>query len=376
MALNKVKIGSFVELYHEVCNIPHLTVYDVSGVNRDKEFFEPSKQVGSDTSKYKVVPPGYFACNLMHVGRDVVLPIAINHTNTNRHVSPAYTVFGITDETVILKEYFYILLNSKERDRYFWFHTDSSVRDGMEWNVFCDMELEIPSLETQRKYAALYLGMEENLDALTRSIEQMQSACDAYMEHLLKRVPREPVGKYIAEVDERNRDEQYGLDHLRGISIEKRFIGTKANMQGVSLKPYKIIEPETFCYVTVTSRNGGKVSIAFNESADTHIVSSSYVSFRIVNSGLQPQYLFMFLKGPEFDRFARFHSWGSARETFALDDLGRFEIPVPSEEIQKDIVNIFHVMNERKQLRERLVELQKNICPILIKGAVEEGGRI
>ena len=141
MGLNKVKIGTFVELYSEACGIPNLTVNDVSGVNREKEFFEPSKQVGVDTSKYKVVPPNYFACNLMHVGRDVVLPIALNHSGKNKIVSPAYTVFRITDETIILKEYFFILLNSEERDRYFWFHTDSSIRDGMEWNVFCDVEI-------------------------------------------------------------------------------------------------------------------------------------------------------------------------------------------------------------------------------------------
>ena len=104
MGLNKVKIGTFVELYSEACGISNLTVNDVSGVNRNKEFFEPSKQVGADTSKYKVVPPNYFACNLMHVGRDVVLPIALNHSGKNKIVSPAYTVFRITDESIILKE--------------------------------------------------------------------------------------------------------------------------------------------------------------------------------------------------------------------------------------------------------------------------------
>ena len=80
MALTRYYIGRFVETYIEVCGISDLSTDDVSGVNRDKEFFEPSKQVGTDTSKYKVVPPNYFACNLMHVGRDVVLPVALNHT--------------------------------------------------------------------------------------------------------------------------------------------------------------------------------------------------------------------------------------------------------------------------------------------------------
>ena len=96
MDLNKIKLGKYIEPYTEKCNIPNLTVYDVSGVNREKEFFEPSHQIGKDTSNYKIVPPKYFACNLMHVGRDIVLPIAYNHTDKNKIVSPAYHVFRLS----------------------------------------------------------------------------------------------------------------------------------------------------------------------------------------------------------------------------------------------------------------------------------------
>ena len=71
MKLNKQRIGDFIEVYNKRCEISNLTVNDVSGINRDKEFFEPSRQVGANTSKYKIVPPGYFACNLMHVGREI-----------------------------------------------------------------------------------------------------------------------------------------------------------------------------------------------------------------------------------------------------------------------------------------------------------------
>ncbi|MBR2549787.1 MAG: restriction endonuclease subunit S [Clostridiales bacterium] len=375
MGLNKVRIGTFVELYSEACGIPNLTVNDVSGINRDKEFFEPSKQVGADTSKYKVVPPNYFACNLMHVGRDVVLPISLNHSGKNKIVSPAYTVFRITDETIILKEYFFILLNSDERDRYFWFHTDSSIRDGMDWNVFCDVEIEIPDTKTQKKYVDIYRGMQENIDAMTRGIEQMQLTCDSYMKWLINTTGKRAIAEFIEPTDTRNEDLEYGIDDVRGISIEKKFIDTKANMQGVSLRPYKIIRPNDFCYVTVTSRNGDKVSIALNDSTETYIVSSSYVSFRIKSDEIIPEYMFMHMRGADFDRFARFNSWGSAREVFDLEDLGRFLIPVPSVGVQKDIVSIFNSYNTRRQIVERLSNMQKGICPILVRGSIEEGGR-
>ena len=153
--INKVRIGDCVELLKIKCGIPNLTKDDVSGINREKEFFEPTKQVGADTSDYKVVPPGCFACNLMHIGRDVVLPVAINRTNKNKIVSGAYHVFKFINETKLLKDYFFIYLNSTEKDRFFWFHCDSSVRDGMDWEVFCNIELEVPSIEIQKKYCKI-----------------------------------------------------------------------------------------------------------------------------------------------------------------------------------------------------------------------------
>lgn len=115
MALNRVRFGDYIKLVKEKCGISNLTPNDVSGINRDKEFFEPSKQVGSDTSSYKIVPPNCFACNIMHVGRDVVLPIALNTSNKNKIVSPAYIVFEWTGEKVLLKEYLFIMLKSNEK---------------------------------------------------------------------------------------------------------------------------------------------------------------------------------------------------------------------------------------------------------------------
>ena len=171
MKLNNYHLGELIEAYSEKCGVSNLSPFEVSGVNSDKEFFEPSKQVGADTSNYKVVPPGYFACNLMHVGRDRVLPIAFNHSNKNKIVSPAYTIFKIINKNILLDEYFFMMLKSNEQDRYFWFHTDSSVRDGMSWEDFCDLEINIPNLTIQRKYAEVYLELVENQKVYERGIK-------------------------------------------------------------------------------------------------------------------------------------------------------------------------------------------------------------
>lgn len=376
MALTKYRLGDFVELFNEKCGIPNLTVDDVSGVNRDKEFFEPSKQVGADTSSYKIVPPNHFACNLMHVGRDEVLPIALNHTDKNKYVSPAYTVFRIKDGTPLLKEYFFMMLKSSERDRYFWFHTDSSVRDGMAWEDFCDLELELPPLPIQQKYVNIYTAMLDNQGSYERGLDDLKMVCDAYIDELRKDMPSTRIGEYIELSDRRNDELKYTVEDVRGVSIEKRFIETKADMAGVGLKPYYVVEPDMFAFVTVTSRNGEKISLAHNDTQDTYICSSSYVVFQCKDvEKLWPKYLRIYFSRAEFDRYTRFHSWGSARETFNWEDMQDVKIPIPDIGVQKAIADIYTAYTTRKAINEELKSSIMAICPILIKGSVEEARR-
>ncbi|MBR0203042.1 MAG: hypothetical protein IJQ56_01615, partial [Synergistaceae bacterium] len=117
------------------------------------------------------------------------------------------------------------------------------------------------------------------------------------------------LGDLIELNDTRNIDEKFALDDVRGISIQKIFIETKADMTEVSLKPYILVRPDAFAYVTVTSRNGGKITIAHNNSDKIYIVSSSYVVFSVNRPDiLLSDYLFMYFNRPEFDRYARFNS--------------------------------------------------------------------
>lgn len=374
MALTKYRLGDFVELFNEKCGTPNLTVNDVSGVNRDKEFFEPSKQVGADTSSYKIVPPNHFACNLMHVGRDEVLPIALNHTDKNKYVSPAYTVFRIKNGTPLLKEYFLMMLKSSERDRYFWFHTDSSVRDGMAWEDMCDIDIELPPIDIQQKYVDIYNSMLTNQRSYERGLEDLKLVCDGYIENLGKNHALEPIGKYLLLSDKRN-DLGLGVDSVRGLAVSKEMIPTKADMDGVGLSNYKLVPPRHIAYVPDTSRRGDKVSLGFNNTEETYLVSSISIVFTTDETHLLPDYLMLFFTRSEFDRYARFHSWGSARETFDWDEMCDVRIPIPSVEVQQYIANIFVVYQLRKEINEQLKAQIRDICPILIKGSLEEGER-
>ena len=117
------------------------------------------------------------------------------------------------------------------------------------------------------------------------------------------------LGKLIAICDDKNTDNLYSVDDVKGISIQKKFIETKADMEGVSLAPYLLVKPNEFAYVTVTSRNGEKITLAHNTTTNTYIVSSSYVVFRVARKDLLlSDYLFMYFNRPEFDRYARFNS--------------------------------------------------------------------
>lgn len=376
MGLSKIKIGIFVEQYNEACGIAKLTLDDVSGINRDKEFFEPSKQVGADTSKYKVVPPDYFACNLMHVGRDVVLPIALNHSGKKKYVSPAYTVFKINDESVILREYFFLLLNSKERDRYFWFHTDSSVRDGMEWSTFCDLEIEVPDISVQRKYVDIYLGGQENLNALQKGVEELQRTYLSCMDNIKKSAPLLRLGDHITQLFEKNDNEKLGIDRVRGVSNTKEIQRTKANVSMRDLSTFLVIRRNQFVFNRRTTRNGERLGLGFNDTDEPLLFTNDYVAFEIRDTDvLLPEYLYLYFKRDEFDRYVRYNSWGSATEFFNWEDMQEVRVPVPDISTQKALADIYWIHKKRRELAERLEKQQKDVCPILVRGAIEEGGR-
>ena len=369
MGLNRCNIGKYIELYKEACNNPNLTIYDVSGVNRDKEFFEPSKQVGQDTSKYKIVPPNYFACNLMHVGRDELLPIALNHTDANKYVSPAYTVFKIVENDALLHEYFFLMLKSDERDRYFWFHTDSSVRDGMSWTDFCELEIELPPLPIQQKYVDVYNAMLNNQRAYETGLEDLKFICDAYIEELRRNMPGEPIGKYIERFDERNGEN--GTQNVMGISVYKEFRVPTSKVNRNELSNYKIVKPRQIAFVQ-TTHNEKVFAYAFNNTDEDIVVSSVNEVFSTDESKLLPEFLSMFFNRIEFDRYARYHSWGSARETFTWTDLIEVKIPIVEIPVQQAISDIYTVYRERKSINEKLKAQIKDLCPILIKGSLEE----
>ena len=182
------------------------------------------------------------------------------------------------------------------------------------------------------------------------------------------------LGGLIELRDERNSDGTFTLEDVKGISTGKEFIETKANMDGVSLASYKVVHCQDFSYVADTSRRGEKIAVAFNIGEKPILTSSIYTVFQVSRPDvLSSDYLFMYFNRPEFDRYARFNSWGSARETFDWSEMQEVEISIPEISVQKSIANMYNVYIERKRINEGLKAQIKDICPILIRGSLEEG---
>ena len=376
MALNNYKLGDLLMRNSEENKDLIYGISDVRGVRNTKGISNTKIDVsGRNLKTFLVVRPGGFIFN--HRVHDK-LGLGYNTSDETYIFTNDYVSFYVKPEVknrILLPDYLYMWYLRPEFDRYMLFKTYGSATLFFSWDNMCELEIELPDLPTQQKYVDVYNAMVANQQAYERGLEDLKLTCDAYIEDLRKQIPPEKIGKYIEPEETTNADLQFGIADVRGVSIEKKFIETKADMEGVSLAPYLLIQPNEFAYVPVTSRNGGKISIALNDSDKTYICSSSYVVFRSRNiEELLPQYLMLFFSKNEFNRYSRFHSWGSAREAFDWDAMCDVQIPIPDIEIQKSIAEMYTVYNKRKKINEQLKAQIRNICPILIRGSLEDGG--
>lgn len=162
------------------------------------------------------------------------------------------------------------------------------------------------------------------------------------------------LGDYIRPVDVRNRDLK--VTRLLGVSITKEFMPSIANIVGTDLSAYKVVTKGQFAYGSVTSRNGDKISVALLDGYDDAIISQAYTVFEVVDkNALDPEYLMMWFRRPEFDRYARFHSHGSAREVFDWEEMCEVQVPVPAIEKQREIVAEYNTLATRIETNKKLI---------------------
>lgn len=160
------------------------------------------------------------------------------------------------------------------------------------------------------------------------------------------------LGDYIQLVDIRN--SELKVERLLGVSNTKEFIPSIANTIGTDMSKYKVVTKGQFVYIPDTSRRGDKISIALMQE-DEAIVSQAYSVFEVVGKALLlPDYLMMWFRRPEFDRYARFKSHGSAREVFDWEEMCEVRLPIPDIEVQREIVAQYETIARRIALNERI----------------------
>lgn len=373
-----VSLDDYIEPYDERNENGAFGEESVRGVT-SKGVFDKTKANtdGLDFRKYKIVRAGQIAYNPSRINLG---SISLNQDKPYI-VSPMYQVFrlkvGITDLDV---EFLHLFLHRPEFLRSTLFFAHGSVRDVFSLEEMKRVRIPLPDIEVQKRIVAAWRGLlqlKEQNEALADSLDKL---CLAQIEALRKAASDEKgaavswatLGEYIEPCDERNEDGMFAVDDVRGISIEKRIIPTKADMTNVSLSPYKIVHQKEFCFVTVTSRNGDKISLAENDTGADCIVSSSYEVFRTHPEVLDPTYLYLWFCRPEFDRYARFHSWGSAREAFSLDEMKRVRIPLPDIEVQRRIAAVYSAAREARRIAVEAGNLGESICPALMRRVAEE----
>jgi type I restriction enzyme S subunit len=174
------------------------------------------------------------------------------------------------------------------------------------------------------------------------------------------------LGDYIQVVNERNKD----LENLplMGLSVSKVFFPTIANLVGTDMSTYKIVYKNQFTYIADTSRRGDKIAIALNDKYDKMLVSQAYTPFEVINENkLLPEYLMMWFRRPEFDRYARFKSHGSAREIFDWGEMCETLLPIPTIEKQQEIVTEYNIIQNRIALNNQLISKLEETAQAIYK---------
>lgn len=376
MGLTKTKLGHYIELCQVTNDNLVFGVEDVRGVNNLKLLMPTKADInGRDLSKFQIVYPGQFVFNHRTSRNGSKFSIAYNDGNKPIICTEDYVVFKIKESAKksLVAEWLYMYFNRPEFDRYVITNSWGSSTEFYNWEDLCEIKIELPDFLVQQKYVNIYHCLNANQQSYEHGLEDLKIVCDSYIENLRRSIPITKIGPYLTEINQRN-DIGLNINAVRGLTTAKQIIPTKADMSGVSLTNYKVIQPGQIAYVPDTSRRGDKVSLGYNDTTESFLLSSISIVFETNHDFLLPDYLMLFLTRSEFDRYARFNSWGSARETFDWDEMCNIKIPIPDIKVQKSIAQIYRAYIMRKRINDQLKAQIKAICPVLIRGSLENGG--
>lgn len=362
------KLGELIEQSFEINSQGKYKASDVRGMTITKEVIPTKAKIkNTDLSQFLIVKPNEFIYNPRTHGKRIGL--GFNQTSQPFIISWNNIAFRIKNEQMVNPIYLFMHFNRLEWDRQAVFDSWGSSTEVFSWNSLCDMEIDLPPLHIQEKYVAIYKAMLANQKVYENGLEDLKLVCDATIEKLQKTAPKQMIGDYIELFDIRNKNNEDFA--FKGLSMENYFIDSIANSKGLDFTKYKVVYPNDFAAVLMKVGCDRRITIAQNTSSKNYMISSAYFTFK-ARETINPDYLMMVMSTTDFDLRCWFNSDSSVRGSLEWGRFCEVEIPIANEGFQNSLANIYKVYLERKEINERLKQQIKDICPILIAGAIKE----
>ena len=371
MGLTKASLWHYLELVERPNSEAVYGIDDVRGVNNQKLMIRTKADVSSrDFTKFQIVMPGEFFFNHRTSRNGSKFSITYNYDDVPHIVTEDYVVFRVTNEGELCPGWLYLYVCRAEYDRYVIQNSWGSSTEFFNWEDFCETEILLPPIEVQRKYVAIYEAMLANQRAYEKGLDDLKLTCDALLDRCKKSKTWEPVGKHLREVDARNADGK--CDVAYGINIKKEFMLSKASSD--DLLKYKLVEPgQIACNLLHVGRDAS-YPIAVNETDSCIAVSPAYSVFIASNTDMA-LFLMAWFSRAEIGRNGWFICDDSIRGSMAIDRFLSCEIPIPDGKTLKAIAELRTAYWARARINVYLKAQLKNVCPILIRGSIEEASR-
>ncbi len=369
MGLIRYSMGDLIELTTEINMQKKYGSADVRGVTINKEIIPTKADVSSaDLSKFLVIHPEEFVFNPRTHGKHI--GFGYNDTDSSFIISWNNIGFRVKPEKrqTVLSEYLFLHFNRQEWDREACYRSWGSSTEVFTWDSLCEMELDFPPLSIQQKYVDIYNSWLANQRGYERGLEDLKLTIDALIEKFKHTAKRIPLGDLIEESDDRNSDGE--IRSVMGVNKEKQFMPSVAN--GADISRYKTVRKNQFACNLMHVGRDVAVPISLQRSDEGIIVSPAYFVFSIKDTLVTAEYILMWLSRSETDRYAWFMSDTNVRSGMEKKRFLEIDIPIPSIEEQISLTKIYNALSLRRDINVRLKTQIKDICPILIKGSLEE----
>lgn len=373
MGLTRVRLGELLTPVERPNVDGAFGIDDVRGVNNQKMMIRTKADVSKrDFTKFQIVMPGEFFFNHRTSRNGSKFSITYNYDDTPHIVTEDYVLFRVSDRTALCPDWLYLFVCRPEYDRYVIQNSWGSSTEFFNWEDLCDTMIDLPPVAIQEKYAAIYRALNDNRRAYENGLEDLRIVCNSLLDGCKRCTNWIEVGECIDEVDRRNSENKCKVAY--GINISKKFMISKATSD--ELSNYKLVSPGDLAYSPMQTGRDRCIRIALHEGDSDIAVSPAYSVLRIKrDSPLTAEYLMMWLSRSESDRLGWFLSDASIRANLDLDRFLEINVPLPDTEKQESLVAIYKESRRRDEICSGIKAQLKEICPILMRGSIEEASR-